>query len=403
MAKEFRIIAPSRKKHLKAMAELFAETFSQFGFNGVNFARRYFGDPMFDWETSRIGLLGDKLVTHWGVFDCRMRIGSARVRVAGVAGVMTAKRYKLRGLMAKTASDSIQTMMPAGYDLSLLFGLRDFYHRFGYVRAWPARIYHVETSQLPTESPSPKAIRYSPGSMDELDKLYNREKLRMTGTAVRPTWSTNPYPDQWRGYYWQDSSGRPRGYLVAQVTDEAVRHIDSAGDPAQSLRILGRLARRAGIKEVEFPRLHHRSAMARTLRAGNCRLEMHYCKSEGAMVRTVNFQSTLRKLAGELSRRLGESPMDTWRGKLLMGDSRQEAILSINRSSVGVMDAAGAKRRDFKHSIIGGEEIAQLLIGTSEPNETIQTGGIRTRGGACKLAKVLFPAQEPSLDCWDGF
>ena len=405
MADDLQIIAPSRRKHMKAMAELFDESFrSEGGSPIVSFARnRYFGNSIFNWDTSRIGLVDGELATHCGLFDYRIRIGSARVKVAGVGGVMTAKKHRRRGLMADTMNSCTDGMYDAGYDMSILYGIGDFYHRFGYVRAWPARVYYVETSHLPTEYALPKSVRFPPGVMRELDTLYNREKTSLTGTAVRATWDRNPIPAEWRGYYWLGDSGKPSGYLVVQARKDVVRHVDSAGDPVGSLRILGRLARVRKLKEVEFPRLHHNSRMARTLRQGNVRVELRYCTSGRAMVRTVNLQSTLAKMAGELSRRLGGSTMNAWRGKLLVGDSRRKAILSINRSSVDVMDAIGVKGRDFKHSIIGDDEIAQLLIGTAAPDETIEAGGIRLRGDARSLAQAMFPAQAPSLDLWDGF
>jgi hypothetical protein len=34
----------------------------------------------YDWNTARIGLLGERLVTHFGVYDIMMRVGVARVR-----------------------------------------------------------------------------------------------------------------------------------------------------------------------------------------------------------------------------------------------------------------------------------------------------------------------------------
>ena len=37
-----------------------------------------------DWDISRIGLIGGRIVIYWGVYDLQMRIGTARVRTAGI-------------------------------------------------------------------------------------------------------------------------------------------------------------------------------------------------------------------------------------------------------------------------------------------------------------------------------
>ena len=56
-----------------------------------------------------------------------------------------------------------------------------------------------------------------------------------------------------------------------------------------------------------------------------------------------------------------------------------------------------------RHAIRGGEEIVQLLIGTDEPGETIESAGIRLTGDAKMLAQVLFPNRRPGLRPWDRY
>ena len=38
-----------------------------------------------------------------------------------------------------------------------------------------------------------------------------------------------------------------------------------------------------------------------------------------------------------------------------------------------------------------------MILGSDEPDEVIDAGGIRTTGDARMLARVLFPSQHPSL------
>lgn len=54
-----------------------------------------------------------------------------------------------------------------------------------------------------------------------------------------------------------------------------------------------------------------------------------------------------------------------------------------------------------ENSISGGEAIAQLMFGTDDPQETIDSGGIRLRGQAKFLVPVLFPNEYPALSFWD--
>ena len=47
--------------------------------------------------------------------------------------------------------------------------------------------------------------------------------------------------------------------------------------------------------------------------------------------------------------------------------------------------------------------LAQLLLGTDDPNEVVKAGGIKLRGQASALVPVLFPNEYPALSAWDRF
>ena len=116
------------------------------------------------------------------------------------------------------------------------------------------------------------------------------------------------------------------------------------------------------------------------------------------MVRTINLAACLQKMAGELSRRLAASPMCDWRGSLLVADACDSVCLHIRNGSVR---PGGAQ--SVKHALRGGPAIAQLLIGTDNPDEVIDAARIRTSGDAASLTKALFPRQDPLLSPLDRF
>jgi predicted N-acetyltransferase YhbS len=129
------VIAPDRRKHADAVIDLMGKALPQGrGYYWMRDACRdvYLLRAHYDWRPSRIGLISNRVVTHFGIWDYQMRVGSARVRVGGVGGVATDADYRKRGLMDRTARASMEAMRAQGYDVSLLFGIDDFYHRFGY-------------------------------------------------------------------------------------------------------------------------------------------------------------------------------------------------------------------------------------------------------------------------------
>ena len=388
---------PDRRTQREAVIDLAAKTFGKPYWNWVAHCRESYLDyGPYDWSASTIGLLDGRIVTHWGVWGLRMRIGRCAVRVGGIGAVSTHGDMRNRGLMARTAIAACQAMRQAGYDLSVLFGIRGFYHRFGYVSAWPKQSYLVHVDDLPSARPAGRLRKIAARHRPELAALYNRVHAGLTGTAVRPTYLRRSV--DWEGHSWADAAGKPAGYVFIGTRHRPFGVYDYAGDVEEVLRVVARLARRRGEKEVRFHELHHDSDLARRLRRGNCRVEIGYTRCGDAMVRTLNLASTLAKIAPELSARLRRSHLADWHGRLLIADSREKALLSIARSEVAVAPPAATK-----HAIRGGDEIAQLLIGTDEPAETVAAHGIRLAGDARKLLPVLFPAQHPLLGPWDHF
>ena len=395
MTDELQIVAPDPQTHRRNLYDLTAKCFSGHEYwEWQEFCRDgYFENGFYDWRTSRIALIGRTMVTHCGVWDYAMRIGSRRVRVAGVGAVATHGEFRQRGLMDRTVRASLDAMVEGGYDMTMLSGIRDYYDRFGYVRAWSGSVYIVSTIDLPSDRQVPRIHRFTYRADTELDALYNHSSAALTGTAVRPTFKRNPRPKIWRWYRWA------KGYVVVNSGRGAFALIDCAGDPRDVLTVLGRLARRYGAKEVRITGLHHDSALARELRRGNCRREQNYIRSGGPMVRTVNLRSLLTKITGELHRRMKGSALIDWRGELKIADGREEVTLLIDRAKVKV--APHPVRTP--HTVRGKEEIAQLLIGTDAPDDLVATAGTRLTGTARKLITILFPHQHPMLSTWDHY
>jgi len=397
---ELTLIRPDPKRHREAVFDLTGKTFGHTYWDWMDHCREtYFDQGPYDWSASTIGLLGGRLVTHWGVWGFRMRIGRALLRVGGIGAVSTHGGFRKRGLMARTAAAGIEAMRQAGYHITLLFGISGFYGRFGYVRAWADPEYSVNVSDLPTGRPAGPLRRIPPRHREDLARLYNRTHRGLTGTAVRPTYRRRG--KDWHGHMWCGPSGAAAGYIFTRRGRHGLAVCDHGGEAEDVLRAVARVARRNGEKKVRFRGLHYDGALARRLRRGSCRLELAYSRSGGPMVRTLNLASSLRRLTGELSARLKRSALGDWCGRLLIADGRERVLLEIARSRVRLASSTGPS--GTKHAIRGGDAVAQLLLGTEEPREIVASQGMRLAGDARKLLGVLFPNQHPMLGAWDHF
>jgi predicted N-acetyltransferase YhbS len=391
---EPQVVAPDRRRHTEGLVDLCSKVFSGGGSDYYGMRRFFLHDlkyAPYDWRCSRICLIGERVVTHWGVFGYRMRIGAARVRLAGVGGVATSAHHRKRGLMARTIRASIRAMAEVGYDMTMLFGIRHFYAQFGYVRAWSDSTYHVNVADLPADKPSGALRRFALRYRDDLAALYNRQHARATGTAVHPV-RTRSFRRNQQGHLWTDARGRVRGYVHIAPGRDRLCCNEAVGDPEQVLRVMRRLARRAGKRAVAFECIPYDSPLARRLRWMDCRVETFHHRSSGPLIRTVRLAGTLGKLRVELLRRLKRSPMAGWRGELLIADTRERVTLAVGPRRIDVRPG-----RPSRHAVRGGDQIAQLLIGTDAPADVVEAGGIRLTGDARRLVGAMFPAQHPSL------
>lgn len=398
-AERMRILAADSCKDRAELYDLLAKTFSHRGyFQFRDYCRdKYVGHSHYDWRASRIGVLDGRVIAHVGVWGYPMRIATARVRTGGIGCVAMHGDYRKRGLMARLFGATVDSMRQNGYDMSILFGIPDFYHRFGYGRAWARTRHIVLSADLHVSADAPRLRRFSPRARKDLDALYNRQYATLTGTAVRPTYQRNRRPKQWRGFSWAKPSGKIAGYVIVTRKADKLVCVEVCGPTDEALAALGALARRERAAEICFDYLPHPHPVAKRIRRGSCRLEVNYSRSGGPMVRTVDLPGVLTKLSVELRRRLQSSHLARWRGKILIADGEAGAVLTVGRAGVTVARGDAAP-----HAIHGGHEIAQLLLGSDEPMAIVEAHRTRLTGQARELLGVLMPHQHPMLSAWDG-
>ena len=397
MPESLSITAPDPVKHRTEMFDLIAKVFSNGGYYWFRdyLARGYIDKSHYDYAASRIGHAEGKTVSHFGVWGYTMRIGRARVRTGGIGAVATSADYRGRGYMDHTAHASLSAMRDLGYDFSILFGISNFYHKFGYTRAWSDENYYVPVSDLPSEALERKVEAFKVEPREDLAKLYNRHFARATGTAVRPTYRATLYPGkEFQGLLWKNAKRQVEGYVLFVRGGQRLDCIEAVGEVEQVLRTLAGEARGQHASEVRFEGLPHDSELARRLRRGTCRSEALFNRCGGAMIRTVNLQQALTKMADELAHRLAGSALRGFKGELLIADARETAVLAIGKSGVRVMDKPA---KGVRNAIRGGDEVAQLLIGTDPVTEIASGFGTRFSGAGRDLAEALFPAQHPIL------
>jgi predicted N-acetyltransferase YhbS/uncharacterized protein YbaA (DUF1428 family) len=397
---ELQISAPDPDNDAPQLIDLICKTFAAGSgyWKGERICRHgYLLNSNYDWHASRVGKLGGEIITHFGIWRFQIRVGRARVWAAGVGSVTTHGHYRKRGFLRQTANVTFNALRDSDYDISLLFGIPNLYEQFGYRRAWTGLNAAIEVERSSAQAMVGRLERCGSGARADLAALYNRENATLTGTAIRPVFPIgNPLVDS-DAYLWKKNK-RVAGFVFVGRTGSTLEVRSWAGDPEAILTVVTRLAKARGLSTVQFQWIHYRSKLTRFLRRQNSEFKSDYRSSGGPMIRAISLRRFAMRLRPELEDRVKRSHLSTWRGDLLLDDSREAVTVRINQGKIELLPGAPSL-----NSVSGNEAIAQLMFGTDEPEETVDTGRIQLRGQAKVLVPVLFPNENPALSFWDRF
>ena len=404
-------IVPSPRDRAEDLYDAVAKVFSRGGgyHEMMGCCRKgYFAGSSYDWGVSRVAMDGERIVSHIGSWRYLMRVGRARLVTGGIGGVLTHPDYRKRGVARRVFRSLLSAMREAGYHASVLFGIRDFYDRFGYVQAWPRTDLVVQTDELAAADLKFKLRQVSKTEVfcgnGAIMRIYNRDNATRTGTAERPIYTLGGgLHNDFRCYALRDSAGRTRGYVVTRGRGGELLVLEAGGLTAcgvgQLLAAVKRLAVRAKRYKVRLSVFAYDHPLCQVLRRGDCSVEMHHHRSGGAMAAVISLAGCLSAMAGELTDRLRRSAVKSFKGRLAIGGPREVVVLEIGGGRV--RPARGRPRT--ANRIVGGAEIARLMIGAESPQALAAQGRIRFSGAAAELAEAIFPKQWPPLCEIDGF
>jgi hypothetical protein len=155
-----------------------------------------------------------------------MRIGIAEVRMGGIGGVGTPEKHRNKGYSRRCLENSNVWMAEEGFDCATLFGISDYYDKFGYAPclAW-------NTWTLPTRDAERAELRLNVRPMGENDfpalhDLYAQNNAALTGSIVRNDRAKWVQKGSWYGtpaetFVFTDDAGVVVAYAIR---DKAARN-----------------------------------------------------------------------------------------------------------------------------------------------------------------------------------
>jgi hypothetical protein len=141
---------------------------------------------------------GDSEIAHLFVIPFRIRVGQAIAQVDGIGDVWTDEAHRNRGHARRLLEEAVRQMRAGDGALSLLYGIPDFYGKFGYAVAGPEQLLVLDELQRAAPLPAGWQVRRATmGDLPAIQALYNLAAVDVVGSAVR-----DQEASRWSGRAW---------------------------------------------------------------------------------------------------------------------------------------------------------------------------------------------------------
>lgn len=359
------------------------------------------------------------------IWDLEVRLGSAPVKLGGIGGVETKAAFRGQGHARRVMEGAVDFMAMQGYDVSVLFGIQDFYEKFGFVSALPDYHLRVPENRAASAEQRLRAREFEPEDAAAVLAIYAANNARRTGAVVRSV-------ETWAGFNKAGGFGVPAevlvflddgeeivGYMVYDRADDrcclAEIGFREAGGTfpfhrtcdqplarlvfESALSILAARARLLGQETLSLllPPDHPFAVFSRRY---GCEVQVRYPRSGGGMARIIHLRGVLAKMQDELAARLRDSAWASWQGHLALKTDLGTATLRLDAGSVALAEDHPSPDVTFA---IPQAKLTPVLLGSRPVQDVLLEPDVSAPEAMAPLLETLFPPGFPYLWWPDRF
>jgi predicted acetyltransferase len=315
----------------------------------------------------------------------------------------------MKGYMRVLFEDTVRYMVDESYDCSMLFGIPNFYPKFGYAVCLPFAKVTIQTRDAELAKVDAKSCTtrpIAPGDLPAIVDLYNQRNADRTCTLVR---SAEYFKGFNRGTHWNqpaeaiillDAQGAFAGYAAWDKSAQAVNVMEvESVDPSFYPALLHEFARQAIEKRCDhislfMPPDH---PFAEFMQRYGCEWTIQYMRHSDGMIRLLNQDSLFEKIVLELQRR-------TARVRVAAGALTFETDLGATTINLheGVVRVTPGTQSDQVIKL-PQDKLAQLVVGYRSASDLLTDPAIQACGDARPLLDTLFPKCQPHVWMPDYF
>jgi len=369
------------------------------------------GYPGYLREHTRIALFNGEVAGALRITTDTIRIGEARLRSGGFGWVATHPDFRHKGVARELMADTLSYMHRQGYHVSMLFGIPNFYHRFGFATTLADYSTHIRVAEL-IAPPNPallpdvfkgyKVRKCKPGDIPTIQKIHETGDADTACSLLRIRMH---YTRRWER--WQETrvltntAGKVLGYYLPEEFQGnwQIREVGTT-DQTSASALLYHLAQWAhdkylSILRISAPPFH---PFIRYVTQFTSTHETLNIRNGEGMMAVLNLEETLESMLPEWESLLAASALNNAKVEVSIFVGRQAFHIRANR---GVVDI-GAGGAENKLSL-SAQDLIHLLSGYRHLEDVLAQKRRILSPAAQEFLSVIFPKRAPYVWPFDRF
>ena len=351
----------------------------------------------------------EKDVSRLMLIEYQMRFGSAQLKMGGIAGVGTNEAHRNKGYSRHVMEDSTAFMIENGFDVAMLFGIPNFYPKFGYATVLSETWIYLGTEEAQAAVPTYQIRKFAKSDAPKILSLYATNNAERTGTPLRDEthWKEFKMGSAFGvvadPYVVLDEGNKVIGYFVCDDTDENCILCDIGFQERTIfetvIHFLVDRAKHIGAAQIQchIPADHPFTIFCRRY---GCRTNTDNSKNRGGMMRIINQSSTLKRITSELEKRLRCSAyLSQWSGKILISTDLGQDCLKIDHGHITYTN----NQANAFYLETPQDKLIQLMMGRRSIKDLTIDPDVSVTDGIIPVLETLFPLGHPHVWWPDRF
>jgi predicted acetyltransferase len=400
------------RQELQEANDLMAKVFARDYFDTIEWMRHIGAAyPGFQPEYTRIAIADGEIAGALRLTSDTLRLGEARLHMGGFGWIATAPHHRNKGVASALIGDTMHYMRDHMFHVAMLFGIPNFYHRFGFHTTLAEYTTRVDIRDLPPyEGPAFRVRQAKPGDVRLLQKMHEQADTQTACSIIRCGAHFHYHWQRWESAQVVLSpDGKVLAYFLPNRKKGLFLTKPSRSVEVEECGVINRTACQPLMqaiadfaREMLLPEVRFHGPPGHPLIEFLCKFRsthtMQLSPGEGGMMAVVNPAETLESMLPEWESRIAQMGERELKTELTLLIDRVPLLVRCHHGAISILRQTGPNKLSLTQ-----EEFVQLLTGYRHLAEVLASRRRIINQSALTLAEAIFPKRHPYVWRADRF